>query len=136
MRAPKRPIHTAFLAVVSGMAALVLLRFIVHEHDNLFVAAEAVHSIGISVLIYKLMKEKTCVGKVSSFLGFDFCFGYAYHFWVDFAVPNPMEEDVEDFVVVEREEPVEEQRAAGEDDGGQREDGEDGGGQREDGKEY
>ncbi|KAJ0076788.1 hypothetical protein Patl1_36112 [Pistacia atlantica] len=75
MRAQKRPIHAvstwvrrqppkvkAFLAVVSGMAALVLLRFIVHDHDNLFVAAEAVHSIGISVLIYKLMKEKTCAG--------------------------------------------------------------------------
>ncbi|KAF4383672.1 hypothetical protein F8388_014172 [Cannabis sativa] len=73
MRAPKRPIHAvstwvrrqppkvkAFLAVISGMTALVLLRFIVHDHDNLFVAAEAVHSIGISVLIYKLMKEKTC----------------------------------------------------------------------------
>ena len=56
----------AFLAVVSGMAALVLLRFIVHDHDNLFVAAEAVHSIGISVLIYKLMKEKTCAGKYRS----------------------------------------------------------------------
>ncbi|KFK30473.1 hypothetical protein AALP_AA7G265600 [Arabis alpina] len=52
----------AFLAVVTGMAALVLLRFIVHDHDNLFVAAEAVHSIGICVLIYKLMKEKTCAG--------------------------------------------------------------------------
>ncbi|KAJ1411654.1 GTD-binding domain [Sesbania bispinosa] len=44
------------------MAALVLLRFIVHDHDNLFVAAEAVHSLGISVLIYKLIKEKTCAG--------------------------------------------------------------------------
>lgn len=52
----------AFLAVVSGMAALVLLRFIVHDHDNLFVAAEAVHAIGISVLIYKLAQEKTCAG--------------------------------------------------------------------------
>ncbi|KAJ1415956.1 ER lumen protein retaining receptor [Sesbania bispinosa] len=40
------------------MAALVLLRFIVHDHDNLFVAAEAVHSLGISVLIYKLIKER------------------------------------------------------------------------------
>ncbi|TYH39221.1 hypothetical protein ES332_D12G165200v1 [Gossypium tomentosum] len=29
-----------FLAVVSGMAALVLLRVIVNDHDNLFVAAE------------------------------------------------------------------------------------------------
>ncbi|PPD78102.1 hypothetical protein GOBAR_DD24988 [Gossypium barbadense] len=51
-----------FLAVVSGMVALVLLRVIVNDHDNLFVAAEAVHSIGISVLIYKLTKEKTCAG--------------------------------------------------------------------------
>lgn len=54
----------AFLAVVAGMAALVLLRVVVHDHDNLFVAAEAVHSIGISVLIYKLMKEKTCAGNI------------------------------------------------------------------------
>lgn len=71
----RRPIHAvaawvrrqppkvkAFLAVVSGMAALVLLRAVVHDHDNLFVAAEAVHSIGIGVLIYKLTKEKTCAG--------------------------------------------------------------------------
>ncbi|KAE8709250.1 Detected protein of confused Function [Hibiscus syriacus] len=75
MRTHHRPIHAvsmwvrrqppkvkAFLAVISGMAALVLLRFIVHDHDNLFVAAEAVHSIGISVLIYKLTREKTCAG--------------------------------------------------------------------------
>ncbi|RYR48595.1 hypothetical protein HN51_052032 [Arachis hypogaea] len=75
MRPPKKSIHgvttwvrrqppkvKTFLAVVSGMAALVFLRFIVHDHDNLFVAAEAVHSLGISVLIYKLMKEKTCAG--------------------------------------------------------------------------
>lgn len=58
----------AFLAVVTGMAALVLLRFIVHDHDNLFVAAEAVHSIGICVLIYKLMKEKTCAGTILVYL--------------------------------------------------------------------
>jgi len=44
------------------MTALVLLRVIVHDHDNLFVAAEAVHSLGISVLIYKLTKERTCAG--------------------------------------------------------------------------
>ncbi|KAH0752184.1 putative ER lumen protein-retaining receptor C28H8.4 [Solanum tuberosum] len=75
MKAPRRPIHAvstwvkrqppkvkAFLAVVAGMTVLVLLRAIVHDHDNLFVAAEAVHAIGISVLIYKLTKEKTCAG--------------------------------------------------------------------------
>ncbi|TYG71991.1 hypothetical protein ES288_D05G443800v1 [Gossypium darwinii] len=73
MRTQKRPIHAVsmwvrqqppkvktFLAVVSGMAALVLLRVIVNDHDNFFVAAEAVRSIGISALIYKLTKEKTC----------------------------------------------------------------------------
>ncbi|TQE04029.1 hypothetical protein C1H46_010400 [Malus baccata] len=38
-------------------------------------------------------------------------------------MPNPMEEEVEDFGVVERELAAEEQRAAGEDNGGQQEDG-------------
>uniref|UniRef100_A0A2N9FRJ9 ER lumen protein retaining receptor n=1 Tax=Fagus sylvatica TaxID=28930 RepID=A0A2N9FRJ9_FAGSY len=72
---PKRPIHAvatwvrrqppkikAFLAVVSGIAALLFLRMVVHDHDNLFVSAEAVHALGISVLIFKLTKEKTCAG--------------------------------------------------------------------------
>ncbi|XP_048531172.1 ER lumen protein-retaining receptor erd-2.2-like [Triticum urartu] len=75
MRASKRPLGVvmawvrrqppkvkAFLAVVTGMAALVFIRFIVHDHDNLFVAAEAVHALGIAVLIYKLTKERTCAG--------------------------------------------------------------------------
>lgn len=53
----------AFLSVIAGMAALVFLRMVVHDHDNLFVAAEAVHAIGIAVLIYKLSKEKTCAGQ-------------------------------------------------------------------------
>jgi len=52
----------AFLAVVSGITALVVLRFVVHNHDNLFVAAEATHAVGISVLIYKLFKERNCAG--------------------------------------------------------------------------
>ncbi|XP_051132873.1 uncharacterized protein LOC127252644 [Andrographis paniculata] len=75
MGLPRRPIQAvstwmrrqppkvkAFLAVIGGMMALVLLRAIVYDHDNLFIAAEAVHAIGISVLIYKLMKERTCAG--------------------------------------------------------------------------
>ncbi|GAV63620.1 ER_lumen_recept domain-containing protein [Cephalotus follicularis] len=75
MKATKRPIHAvatwvrkqppqikAFLAVVAVMCALVFLRLVVHDQDNLFVGAEAVHALGISVLIYKLMKEKTCAG--------------------------------------------------------------------------
>lgn len=60
----------AFLSVVAGMAALVFLRFVVHDHDNLFVAAEAVHALGISVLIYKLTKERTCAGAQSPLSSF------------------------------------------------------------------
>ncbi|WZZ10886.1 hypothetical protein YC2023_096807 [Brassica napus] len=75
MKAEKSPIQTvmswirrqppkvkAFLCVVTAMTILVFLRVIVHEHDNLFIASEAVHAVGISVLIYKLTKEKTCAG--------------------------------------------------------------------------
>ncbi|KAA3465631.1 ER lumen protein retaining receptor family protein isoform 2 [Gossypium australe] len=77
----KRPIHAvsmrvrrqppkvkAFWAVVSGMATVFLLRVIVHDHDNLFVATEAVHSIEVSILIYKLTKEKTCAGDNDLFM--------------------------------------------------------------------
>ncbi|KAF5455772.1 hypothetical protein F2P56_025318, partial [Juglans regia] len=75
MKGGKRPIQVVatwarrqppkikvFLAVASAIVALVFLRMIIHDHDNLFVAAEAVHALGISVLIYKLTKEKTCAG--------------------------------------------------------------------------
>lgn len=76
MKGNKKPIHAvttwvrrqpskmkAFLAVVSGLAALLFLRMVVHDHDSLFVAAEAVHALGISVLIFKLTKERTCAGR-------------------------------------------------------------------------
>jgi hypothetical protein len=88
MKATKRPVQAVatwarrqppkikvFLAVVSGLAALVFLRMVVHDHDNLFVAAEAVHSVGISVLIYKLMKEKTCAGN-----GYDASLSFFYDY--------------------------------------------------------
>lgn len=75
MKGSKRPIHAVttwfrrqppkmkvFLAVLIGLAALLFLRIVVHDHDSLFVAAEFVHALGISVLIYKLTKERTCAG--------------------------------------------------------------------------
>ncbi|CAL9190646.1 unnamed protein product [Musa hybrid cultivar] len=58
----RSPKVKASLSVIAGMAALVFLRFIVHDHDKLFVVAEAAHALGISVLIYKLVKERTCAG--------------------------------------------------------------------------
>lgn len=74
-RAAKNPVQAAvrwlkkqppkvqtFLGVVAGILTLVLLRMVVVDHDNLFVGAEAVHAIGIGVLIYKLTREKTCAG--------------------------------------------------------------------------
>ncbi|KAE9586714.1 hypothetical protein Lal_00004567 [Lupinus albus] len=51
-----------FLALVIGITALLFIRMVVHDHDNLFVAAEAVHALGITVLIFKLSKDKTCSG--------------------------------------------------------------------------
>ncbi|KGN62676.1 ER lumen protein-retaining receptor erd-2.2 [Cucumis sativus] len=75
MKVPRRPIHAitswvrrqppkmkAFLGVASAIISLVLLYVMVHDHNKLFVAAEAVHAIGIAVLIYKLMKERSCAG--------------------------------------------------------------------------
>lgn len=52
----------ASLGVLAGIFSLIFLRFVVRDHDNLFVAAEGIHAIGIMVLIYKLTKEKTCSG--------------------------------------------------------------------------
>ncbi|XP_022759444.1 uncharacterized protein LOC111305619 [Durio zibethinus] len=59
------PKMKAFLAVAPGMAALLFLRMVVEDHDNLFIAAEAVHALGTCILIYKLSKEKTCAGTIS-----------------------------------------------------------------------
>ncbi|GAA0139340.1 membrane trafficking regulatory protein [Lithospermum erythrorhizon] len=52
----------AIVGITSAILVLLFLRLVVEDHDNLFIAAEAVHSIGISVLIYKLIKEDTCAG--------------------------------------------------------------------------
>ncbi|KAI5063303.1 hypothetical protein GOP47_0021850 [Adiantum capillus-veneris] len=41
---------------------MVLIRVLIQNHDNLFVAAELVHAVGIAVLIRKLASEKTCAG--------------------------------------------------------------------------
>ncbi|XP_058785462.1 uncharacterized protein LOC131660269 [Vicia villosa] len=75
MKVTKRPIYAVskwlrrqppkmklFLAVLSGLVALLFLRMVVHDHDSLFIAAEFVHALGICLLIYKLAQEKTCAG--------------------------------------------------------------------------
>ena len=66
------PMVKAIVAIVTTAAAILFLRMVVHDHDNLFVAAEAVHAIGIAVLIYKLTKEKTCAGYILDLSVFPF----------------------------------------------------------------
>ena len=78
-RRPKNPVQIAvswfkkqparvkaYLGVAGGIFSLIFLRFIIVDHDNLFVAAELIHFIGIGVLIYKLMSEKNCAGMSST----------------------------------------------------------------------
>lgn len=55
----KPPKVKAFLSVIAGMVVVLFLTFI---HFNLFIASEICHYIGISILIYKLAKERTCAG--------------------------------------------------------------------------
>ncbi|MCO5548212.1 hypothetical protein L7F22_001669 [Adiantum nelumboides] len=51
------------MGFVAAIAALLVFRaFELHELDYLFIAAEAVHTVGIVVLIYKLTKRKNCTG--------------------------------------------------------------------------
>ncbi|MCO5553942.1 hypothetical protein L7F22_007468 [Adiantum nelumboides] len=52
----------AFICVATALFAMVLIRILIHNHDNLFIAAELVHAVGIAVLIHKLTIEKTCAG--------------------------------------------------------------------------
>eukprot|EP00270_Netrium_digitus_P002208 TRINITY_DN1247_c0_g1_i1.p1 TRINITY_DN1247_c0_g1~~TRINITY_DN1247_c0_g1_i1.p1 ORF type:complete len:276 (-),score=35.98 TRINITY_DN1247_c0_g1_i1:296-1123(-) len=59
----KQPVKVkAMLGVLAGLALIVMLRLVVVDHDNLFIGAEAIHAVGIAVLIYKLIKEKNCAG--------------------------------------------------------------------------
>ncbi|KAL3616319.1 hypothetical protein CASFOL_039709 [Castilleja foliolosa] len=50
----------ALLAAAFGLNALLALRFLFKNYDHFFIAAEAIHFLGISVLIYKLASQNTC----------------------------------------------------------------------------
>ncbi|KAL3517837.1 hypothetical protein ACH5RR_020426 [Cinchona calisaya] len=51
-----------FLAVTSVLCALVALKLLIKDGNHFFIASEAVHFVGIMVLIYKLTTQKTCSG--------------------------------------------------------------------------
>ncbi|MQM22131.1 hypothetical protein Taro_055179, partial [Colocasia esculenta] len=56
-----RPVK-AVMGLMVVAAALVLIWLVVHDRDNLFVAAETCHFAGVAVLVYKLAKNRTCAG--------------------------------------------------------------------------
>ncbi|KAL4431200.1 hypothetical protein ABPG75_006456 [Micractinium tetrahymenae] len=50
------------LGVAGGIAALLLLWFVVEDHDTLFILSESVHFLGIGLLAYKLIKKRAAGG--------------------------------------------------------------------------
>lgn len=54
-----------FLGLTTALTLLVTLKLVVHDHNYFFVMAEAIHLIGLLVLIYKLTTLKTCSGNFS-----------------------------------------------------------------------
>ena len=50
------------LAIDSPLQVLLLLWFVVEDHDTLFVLSESVHFIGIGLLAYKLIKKRAAGG--------------------------------------------------------------------------
>ncbi|KAJ7543375.1 hypothetical protein O6H91_09G034800 [Diphasiastrum complanatum] len=50
------------LGVLASIAALVFLKIAVVNHNYMFIASEAIHTIGIIILIYKLQRKKSCAG--------------------------------------------------------------------------
>ncbi|XP_044492151.1 ER lumen protein-retaining receptor erd-2.2-like isoform X2 [Mangifera indica] len=52
----------SFLAVTFVVCSLMAMKLWVKNHDYFFIASEAIHAVGIIVLIYKLKTTKTCSG--------------------------------------------------------------------------
>lgn len=51
-----------YLIVAGGVLLLLLLWFVVEDHDTLFVLSEGVHFLGIGILAWKLLKKRNCGG--------------------------------------------------------------------------
>ncbi|XP_019178223.1 PREDICTED: putative ER lumen protein-retaining receptor C28H8.4 [Ipomoea nil] len=52
----------AGMAAVAALALLVALKHSIEDHNHFFVASEVIHFAGILVLIYKLIRKKSCSG--------------------------------------------------------------------------
>lgn len=66
-----------FLGLMTAITLLVTLKLAVHDHNYFFVIAEAIHLIGLLVLIYKLTTLNTCSGNFDfSFVSGNFFFSF------------------------------------------------------------
>ncbi|KAL3517838.1 hypothetical protein ACH5RR_020427 [Cinchona calisaya] len=77
----------SFLAVISLLSALMAMKLLIKDQDSFFIASEAVHFMGIIVLIYKLSTQKTCSGLslksqelTAIFLGVRVCCSYFFEY--------------------------------------------------------
>lgn len=48
-----------------GIQALILLYYIIEDHDVLFILSEACHLAGLGILIYKLQQKRSAAGESS-----------------------------------------------------------------------
>lgn len=59
----RQPLRTKVsMGAVVAAAVLLLLWIFVDDHDYIFIASDVSHAAGISVLIYKLFKDRNCAG--------------------------------------------------------------------------
>jgi len=56
-----------FLGILLAFCALVALKFTIRDPNFFFQASEAIHIVGLIVLVYKLYAHKTCSGKFFNF---------------------------------------------------------------------
>lgn len=56
-----------FVSVLSAIIGLAFIQTAVVDRNKLFIASEAIHALGICLLIYKIKKEKSCAGIINYF---------------------------------------------------------------------
>ncbi|KAL6776724.1 hypothetical protein ACKKBF_B30685 [Auxenochlorella protothecoides x Auxenochlorella symbiontica] len=51
-----------YLGIGAAVVVLLLMWFVIEDHDSLFVMSEGVHFLGIGVLAYKIIRKRNCGG--------------------------------------------------------------------------
>lgn len=69
-----------FVGVLSAIIGLAFIQTAVEDRNKLFIASEAIHALGICLLIYKIKKEKSCAG-IINYLFSLFLFNYFFNIY-------------------------------------------------------